>query len=104
MRSRLLPIALISTAVVMLLAAALITLGGRDDAAASGAGKPTGAARGAIATTSPGRNTLTGAIDAAQVRLRTLPKDDQTWAQLGSAYVQQARVTGDPSYYPKAQG
>jgi tetratricopeptide (TPR) repeat protein len=49
-------------------------------------------------------NSLTGAIQLAQIRLRTLPKDDQTWAQLGSAYVQQARITVDPSYYPKAEG
>jgi tetratricopeptide (TPR) repeat protein len=49
-------------------------------------------------------DSLTLAIDKAQARLQTLPRDDQTWAQLGSAYVQQARVTGDPTYYPKAQG
>src|SRR3954452_25292609 len=101
MRSRLLPIALISTALVMLLAAALITLGGHDDAAAT---EPAAAGAAKGATISAARNTLAAAIEAAQVRLRTLPKDDQTWAQLGSAYVQQARVTGDPSYYPKAQG
>ena len=28
----------------------------------------------------------------------------QAFASLGLAYVQQARVTADPSYYPKAQG
>jgi tetratricopeptide (TPR) repeat protein len=50
------------------------------------------------------RSSLAGAIQLAQARLRTLPKDDQTWAQLGSAYVQQARITVDPSYYPKAEG
>jgi tetratricopeptide (TPR) repeat protein len=49
-------------------------------------------------------NSLAGAIQLAQARLRALPKDDQTWAQLGSAYVQQARITVDPSYYPKAEG
>jgi tetratricopeptide (TPR) repeat protein len=47
---------------------------------------------------------LDTAINAAQVRLRRVPKDWPTWAQLGSAYVQQARITADPSYYPKAQG
>lgn len=47
---------------------------------------------------------LSAAIDKAQVRLRAYPNDDQTWAQLGTAYVQQARVTGNPSYYPKAEG
>jgi tetratricopeptide (TPR) repeat protein len=47
---------------------------------------------------------LDTAIDAAQVRLRRLPKDWSTWAQLGSAYVERARITADPTYYPKAQG
>ena len=43
-------------------------------------------------------------IESLQARLRTLPTDWQSWASLGLAYVQQARVTADPSYYPKAQG
>ena len=43
-------------------------------------------------------------ITNLQARLRTLPTDWQSWASLGLAYVQQARVTADPSYYPKAQG
>ncbi|GIH27247.1 hypothetical protein Aph01nite_55570 [Acrocarpospora phusangensis] len=44
-----------------------------------------------------------GSIPALQVRLKRLPKDDGAWAALGAAYVQQARVTGDPSFYPKAE-
>jgi tetratricopeptide (TPR) repeat protein len=47
---------------------------------------------------------LTTAIAHAQDRLRTLPKDWQTWAALASAYVEQARVSADPTYYPKAEG
>ncbi len=47
---------------------------------------------------------LSRAIAAAQERLRNNPEDATTWAQLGSAYVQQARNTADPSYYGKAQG
>ena len=43
-------------------------------------------------------------IDNLQSRLRVLPTDWQSFASLGLAYVQQARVTADPSYYPKAQG
>jgi tetratricopeptide (TPR) repeat protein len=111
MRSRLLPVVLISTAVVTLLAAALLTFGHNGDDPAQVAGganagqSATGASAGVTtAVPASSRNSLSGAIEAAQVRLRTLPKDYQTWAQLGSAYVQQARVTGDPSYYPKAQG
>jgi len=47
---------------------------------------------------------LAQAITAAQQRLEALPGDYNTWAELGSAYVEQARVTADPSYYPRAEG
>lgn len=47
---------------------------------------------------------LTEAITAAQQRLARVPGDYTTWAQLGSAYVEQARITADPSYYDKADG
>lgn len=43
-------------------------------------------------------------IAALQTRLRRVPADASGWAQLGLAYVQQARLTADPSYYPKAEG
>jgi tetratricopeptide (TPR) repeat protein len=42
------------------------------------------------------------AIDAAVQRVARLPEDWVTWAGLGMAYVQQARITADPSYYPRA--
>ncbi|TQN44166.1 tetratricopeptide repeat protein [Blastococcus colisei] len=47
---------------------------------------------------------IAASIDAAQRRLEEVPGDYTTWAQLGSAYVEQARVTADPSYYDKADG
>jgi tetratricopeptide (TPR) repeat protein len=47
---------------------------------------------------------LAATIAALQTRLRRIPADAGSWAALGSAYIQQARVTGDPSYYPKAAG
>jgi tetratricopeptide (TPR) repeat protein len=47
---------------------------------------------------------LADSIARAQNRLRTLPKDWQTWAGLASAYVEEARVTANPTYYQKAQG
>ncbi|MDP9296596.1 MAG: tetratricopeptide repeat protein, partial [Actinomycetota bacterium] len=37
-------------------------------------------------------------------RLRVVPEDWRSYASLGLAYVQEARITADPSYYPKAQG
>ncbi|MDQ6873855.1 MAG: tetratricopeptide repeat protein [Actinomycetota bacterium] len=51
-----------------------------------------------------GGGALGVAIVRAQQRLREAPKDYRTWAELGAAYVQQGRITGDPSYYPKSEG
>nr|WP_221381663.1 tetratricopeptide repeat protein [Actinoplanes polyasparticus] len=42
-------------------------------------------------------------IERAQQRLRALPGDYRTWAELGLAYVEQARVSADPSRYPLAE-
>jgi tetratricopeptide (TPR) repeat protein len=42
-------------------------------------------------------------IRRAQERLRTVPGDWRTWASLGLAYLERARVTTDPTYYPKAE-
>ncbi|WP_433045432.1 hypothetical protein [Dactylosporangium sp. CS-033363] len=47
---------------------------------------------------------LPAAIAAHQDRLRRVPGDWTTWAALGSAYLEQARATADPSFYPKAEG
>lgn len=35
--------------------------------------------------------------------LRGRPEDGRSWAVLGAAYVEQGRLTGRPSYYPKAE-
>lgn len=42
-------------------------------------------------------------IARLQQRLRQVPRDWESWGTLGLDYVQQARVTVDPAYYPKAQ-
>ncbi|HKY53998.1 MAG TPA: tetratricopeptide repeat protein, partial [Anaerolineales bacterium] len=42
-------------------------------------------------------------IQALQSRLRDNPNDWQSYAQLGFAYLQKARETGDPSYYQKVE-
>lgn len=47
---------------------------------------------------------LPGAIRRLQQTLTATPTDWQSWAALGSAYVQQGRITADPTYYPKALG
>src|SRR5262249_18383539 len=78
------------------IALALLAVGGTLRRPAT----PAPAAAAPVATT----DQLTAAIAHAQDRLRTLPKDWHTWAALASAYVEQARVTADPTYYPKAEG
>ena len=47
---------------------------------------------------------LSEGIARAQEHLRAVPGDYVTWAALGSAYIERARVTADPAYYPKAGG
>ncbi len=48
--------------------------------------------------------TLSAVIQADQKRLREVPTDGLTWAALSIPYIEQARITADPSYYAKAQG
>jgi tetratricopeptide (TPR) repeat protein len=108
-RPRILPVTLIgATAAVLAVAGVIVATHQGGGPAGAGAESGTLRASSALDRTGQGsqidRNSLAGAIALAQIRLRTLPRDDQTWAQLGSAYVQQGRITVDPSYYPKAQG
>lgn len=48
--------------------------------------------------------TLDQHINQLQRHLRGQPKDARGWASLGLAYVERARVSADPGYYPKAEG
>lgn len=43
-------------------------------------------------------------VSDLQTHLRSTPGDWQAWAALGLGYVDEARATGDPSLYPKAEG
>jgi tetratricopeptide (TPR) repeat protein len=43
-------------------------------------------------------------IAGLQEKLRRVPGDYDSWAELGAAYENQGRVTADPTYYPKAEG
>jgi tetratricopeptide (TPR) repeat protein len=47
---------------------------------------------------------LDAIIAQLQARLTQAPDDWKSYAYLGLAYVQQARTTADPTYYPKAEG
>jgi tetratricopeptide (TPR) repeat protein len=42
-------------------------------------------------------------IPALTARVGAVPSDANAWAALGSAYVEEARLTGDPRNYPKAE-
>jgi len=55
------------------------------------------------AAQAPRASALADLIYRAQESLRRNPDDALLWAQLGAAYVEQARVTGDPSYYSRSQ-
>ncbi|MFE9692691.1 tetratricopeptide repeat protein [Micromonospora sp. NPDC005806] len=94
-----LPVVLLLTGLVLLVGTPLVStqLPGARRPAPEGAGQDAGAGHRA-------GSARERAIDAAQRRLRDLPKDWPTWARLGSAYVEQGRITADPSWYPKAEG
>lgn len=65
-----------------------------------------GASPGANSSTSSAvaADPLLASITSAQEHLADQPDDHEVWAELGAAYVEQARVSADPSYYPKAEG
>jgi cytochrome c-type biogenesis protein CcmH/NrfG len=56
------------------------------------------------ATLQPVGDRLTASIEQLRDRLRRVPDDPTAWANLGSAYVEQARALANPAYYPQAQG
>ncbi|MEP6297058.1 MAG: tetratricopeptide repeat protein, partial [Ilumatobacter sp.] len=56
------------------------------------------------ASAGPPAATLEGLIDQLQTRLEAIPEDHVSWSTLGIAYVQQAKVTADPSLYARAEG
>jgi tetratricopeptide (TPR) repeat protein len=58
----------------------------------------------AVAPVASTTDRLDVAIDQAQERLRWVPGDYRTWAELGVAYVEQARITADFSRYAEAEG
>jgi tetratricopeptide (TPR) repeat protein len=51
-----------------------------------------------------GTSTLDRRISAARSTLARQERNPRTWAELGTAYVEKARITANPAYYPKAEG
>jgi tetratricopeptide (TPR) repeat protein len=82
-------------------------LGLRHDSTPASAVNPTAGTTGDSGTGVPrtvaDADQLAAAIARAQQRLRDVPGDYPTWAALGSAYLEQARIVADPGYYPKAE-
>ncbi|WP_371629984.1 tetratricopeptide repeat protein [Streptomyces sp. NBC_00341] len=95
---------LVSAAVATVLAAALFLAGGLGlapwPASQSAPSTPD-----ADATRSPaaGADPLTADITTLQDRARRNPRDPVALGTLGLNYVQQAKITADPTYYPKAE-
>lgn len=91
-RSRI-PVLLLALGVLLALVATVGVLDSRTDPPESPA-----------AVSTPGPTALERSIQDIQQSLRTRPDDALSWARLGVAYVEQARITGDPSYYGRSQG
>lgn len=65
--------------------------------------RPTAAVPAAVSGRAPGAS-VEELIGSLQARLEATPGDYVSWATLGLAYVQQARISVDPAYYPRAEG
>lgn len=89
----------LATAAAMLAGGVMFTRGGTVQPAA-----PAGPAARSTAVAAASTGDLSSSITSLQERLRRLPEDHSAWAALGTTYVQQAAMTGDPGLYPKAQG
>ena len=68
----------------------------------SGRTSPDRAAVGGFGPAPAGARALEARITGLQERQRRVPEDHVSWASLGLAYVEQARISVDPTYYPKA--
>ncbi|MFE3167152.1 tetratricopeptide repeat protein [Streptomyces sp. NPDC059224] len=82
---------------------AIALTGGAIAVGASGDGGTPMAASSAVSPAMLASGDLDSSIASLQAHLRTQPKDSDSWATLGLAYVEQARTKGDPSRYPQAE-
>ncbi len=92
--------AVTAMAVALLVAGAVVFVRGTGDALDPATRHPSSSA---LLLPTPNAGSLDGAIASLQQRLREIPDDWRGFAELGLAYVAQARVTADPSWYPKAE-
>ncbi|CUU56955.1 Tetratricopeptide repeat-containing protein [Parafrankia irregularis] len=97
--------AVVLTAVV-LTAGALTAIGGTAGTQAgegTGSAPPNHRAAGASRTARAVTGTQDASVARLQDRLGRVPGDWPAWAELGLAYVELARRTGDPTSYPRAE-
>ncbi len=91
-------------AMALLAGAAVLNLGGGSDGGPGDRALASGASSSTLLRPAVATGSLRSSIEALQDRLRVVPDDWRGYASLGLAYVTQARVTADPTWYPKAQG
>jgi tetratricopeptide (TPR) repeat protein len=88
-----------------LVVAGLLAIGyGATSLAASGGGRPSSSGNVSAPLVAPATDPLSADIVRLQGLVRANPSDSGSLALLGLDYVAQAKATGDPSYYPKAEG
>jgi len=96
--------AVVLVALAMVLGAAVLIPRGGPTPAPGGRALAAAPSSSALLRPSVPARSLEDSIFALQARLRAVPDDPRAYASLGLAYVAQARVTADPSWYPKAEG
>src|SRR5207302_1232854 len=84
----------LGVALVLVVAMAGVGLAGRGATASPPA---------AAAPVPPQVSRLDATISQLQERLRAQPNSQRAYVQLGDAYLQKARESGDPTYYTKAE-
>jgi tetratricopeptide (TPR) repeat protein len=94
----------LAAALALLAGGAALDLRGRESEDADGRAVAGVASGSALLRPAVTARALGSSIAALQDRLRSVPQDWRGFATLGLAYVAQARVTADPSWYPKAEG
>lgn len=100
----LLSVSLLIVAVVLLTTSIIALTRSHHPVSRAASGPHAAAASSAAGVETPSADPLTRMIAGYQSRLRSESNDWQTWGNLALAYVQQARVTVNPAYYPKASG
>jgi len=108
MRPLLRPVLLVTAALVLAAAVTLGAtglLGGSPSSPGSGevaAARTAGRAAPALDPAAAAGVSPDDLVGTLQARLRRTPKDHRAWSTLSMAYVEQARITADPTYYAKA--